>query len=90
MTTKKEEDPKKTSSISELVKEVLATQIGVEPDDIDEEDLLSEDLHMSPTDLSDFVGSLATSGLDTKDLELTKIETVSDVIEGLSSLDLTN
>ena len=85
-----EDNPKKTSSISELVKEVLATQIGVEPDDIDEEDMLSDDLHMSPTDVSDFVGSLTTKGLDTKDLELTKIETVSDIIEGLSSIDLTN
>ena len=50
------DNPTKSLSISELVKEVLATQIGVEPDDIHEEDLLSEDLHMSPTDLSDFVG----------------------------------
>lgn len=85
-----EDNPKNTTSISELVKEVLATQIGLEPDDIHDEDLLGEDLHMSPTDISDFVGSLTTKGLDTKDLELTKIETVSDVIEGLSSLDLTN
>lgn len=84
------DNPKKSSDITELVKEVLATQIGVEPDDINEEDLLSEDLHMSPADVSDFVSSLTTKGFDTKDLELTSIETVSDVVDGLSSLDLTN
>lgn len=85
-----ENNPKKTSSIEELVKEVLATQIGVEPDDINEEDLLGEDLHMSPADVSDFVSNLTTKGFDAKDLELTSIETVADVVDGLSSLDLTN
>ena len=84
-----EDNPKKTLSVEELVKDVLSTQIGVEPDDINEEDLLGEDLHMSPADVSDFVSSLTTKGFDTKDLELTKIETVADVIDGLSSLDLT-
>lgn len=79
---------KTTQTIADMVKEVLATQIGVEPDDINNEDLLYEDLHMSPTDVSDFINELGKKGLETKDIEITDVESVEDILERLSVLDL--
>lgn len=69
----------------DTVKKLLAEQIGVEPDDIGEEDFLIEDLHMSPADLTDFVEKLEASGFPTHGLDLTEIETVEDLLEKLSS-----
>ena len=59
-------------------------------EDINEEDLLAEDLHMSVHDISDFVNLLGENGFDTKDIELINLESVSDIIEALSSADLIN
>jgi len=77
-------------SLVDKVKEILAAQIGVEPDDIHEDDLLTEDLHMSAYDISDFVHSLEDSGFNTKDMDLANLESVSDIVEVLSSSDLIN
>ncbi|OGM28427.1 hypothetical protein A2962_04700 [Candidatus Woesebacteria bacterium RIFCSPLOWO2_01_FULL_39_61] len=63
------------------IKKLLSEYLGVEPDDIDEEDSLVADLHMKPTDLTDFVEILDTRGLDISKLELTEIETVGELIE---------
>ena len=69
----------------EYIKGLLAEQIGVEPDDIKDEDAFSDELHMSAADLSDFSESLTNSGIDTSKLDLTQIETVGDLLEALSS-----
>lgn len=71
-----------------LVKKLLAEHIGVEPEDINETDSLTEDLHMSSADLSDFVSSLEVKGIDTTPLDLPNIETVGDLIEALTSEEL--
>src|SRR3989338_10565183 len=63
------------------IKKLLSEYLGVEPDDIDEEDSLVADLPMKPTDLTDFVEILDTRGLDISKLELTEIETVGELIE---------
>ncbi len=80
--------PEEADSVSGLVKEVLANQIGVEPQDIKIEDSLSDDLHMSPADISDFVSTLGDLGVDTTKIDLTTIKTVSDLIECLNSVEL--
>ena len=77
-------------NLIDQVKEILAAHIGVEPEDIHEEDLLAEDLHMSAYDISDFLTLLGENGFEIKEIELTKIETVSDIVEALSSTDLIN
>lgn len=81
---------KKTSQrdTSALVKKLLAEHIGVEPQDIDDNDTFSEDLHMRASDLSDFISILEDNGLETKNLDLTTIETVNDLIESISSEEL--
>lgn len=61
----------------------LAETIGVEPEDIQDDDFLVEDLHMNPAEISDFIGSLDGMGFDISKLELPSIETVSDLLEAL-------
>lgn len=64
---------------------LLAEHIGVEPDDIKREDFFFEDLHMSPTDLSDFLETLAGTGIDITKIDLSTVETVEDLLDALIS-----
>lgn len=73
---------------SQIIKK-LAEHIGVEPEDIDNDDAFLTDLHMNPTELSDFVHSLTSLDLDISRLNLTEIETVSDLLEALGAVEIT-
>lgn len=68
----------------EEVKKLLAEQIGVEVEDIKEEDFFSEDLHMNSTELADFIHLLEQKGFDISTLDLREIETVEDLTEALN------
>lgn len=67
----------------ELLRETLAEYLGIEPEDIDLDDNLMEDLHMRSSDLTDFFEILNSKGFDTSTLDITKIQTLSDLIEAL-------
>jgi acyl carrier protein len=69
---------------------LLAEHLGVEPDDIQEEYTFTEDLHMNPADLADFVHYLKNSGINTETLDLPNLETVNDLIENIESETLTD
>lgn len=77
-----------TLNIEGLVKKLLAQHIGVEPDDIDYADSFMEDLHMSATDLADFMETLKREGIETSSLNLSNLETVNDLIESITSEEL--
>jgi acyl carrier protein len=64
---------------------LLAEHIGVEPEDIKREDFLFEDLHMSPTDLTDFMETLTSTGVDVTKIDLSSIESVEDLLDALIS-----
>lgn len=68
-----------------LIKELLAQSLGVETEDINDDDSLVDDLHMRTTDLVDFVESLGDKGLNTSSLDLAKIDTVGELVESLIS-----
>lgn len=72
---------------SQIIK-LLSEHIGVEPEDINEDDSFLEDLHMNPTELSDFVHSLSSLDLDVSRLNLTEMETVADLLEALGAVEL--
>lgn len=74
--------------IIDKVKNLLAQHIGVEVEDIKNEDLLSEDLHMSATDISDFLEILENEGVNVSKINLEEIESVEELIEAAASLDL--
>lgn len=67
------------------VKQLLANYLGVDLEDIENESILTEDLHMTALDLTDFVEILKSS-FDTSKLNLVEIETFEDLIEGLTPL----
>ena len=72
---------------SQIIKR-LAEHIGVEPEDIDEDDAFLSDLHMNPTELSDFVHSLTSLDLDVSHLNLAEIETIADLLEALGAVEI--
>lgn len=67
----------------DLVKDVLSEQLGIEPDDIGMEDSLSDDLHMRPTDIADFLEVVGSKGVDTSKLDLPEIQTFGDLVYAL-------
>jgi acyl carrier protein len=83
------DNPKKPtrpqSETGQQLRKLLAEQIGVELEDISDEDSFSEQLHMSPSDLVDFTEVLEKQGLNVASLDLTQVLTVGDLIEALSS-----
>jgi len=68
---------------SEKIRKILADFLGVETGDISEDDLLTEDLHMTAIDLTDFSEMLKTAGFDTTGLNMAEIETLADLYEKL-------
>lgn len=69
----------------DLVKNLLAEQIGVEPEDINDSDNFMEDLHMTVVNITDFVESIPTQGFDASRIDFTQIETVEDLIDALDA-----
>ena len=57
--------------------------MGVEVDDIQEDDSFFNDLHMSPIELTDFLTELGEKEVDTSQIDLTKMTTVGELLEAL-------
>lgn len=77
---------KKTKKeLGDVVKEAMAGNLGLEPEDIEGSDTLTNDLHMRPSDISDLIAHLEAQGVETSDLDLGEIETVDELIEKLES-----
>ena len=65
------------------VKQLLANHLGVDLEDIENETTLTNDLHMTALDLTDFTEKLKANGFDTSKVDLAEIETFSDLVEAL-------
>lgn len=76
---------KEYTDISNLVKGKLADYLGIESGDIEDDFSLTEDLHMKPTDLTDFIEMLGSMNFDTSSLDFTEIETFTDLIDNLTN-----
>lgn len=74
-----------SEQIISIVKSTLAEYIGVEPEDIEDDDSFVEDLHMNPTDLTDFIAKLQELGVEVTEPDFTDSETVGEFIENLTS-----
>jgi acyl carrier protein len=61
---------------------ILSDIIGVEPEDINMEDSLKEDLHMNAVDLAELAEKLNTEGYGSVDLS--EIDTVEELIAELN------
>ncbi len=71
------------TDIGFTVTRLLSDFLGVEPADITPDDSLVEDLHMSASDLTDFVEIMTTAGIDTSKLDMTEVETLADLYDKL-------
>lgn len=71
--------------ITDKVKQMLADYIGAEVEDIKDEDFLVDDLHMSATEIADFVDSLDNAGIDISKIDMSELEAVEDLLESISS-----
>jgi acyl carrier protein len=75
---------KEYNEIKIAIRKLLADFLGIEPDDVEDDFSLTEELHMKATDLTDFMEILSTKGFDTESLDFTEIETFSDLIDELT------
>ena len=86
MTNKsKDETTNMENKIEKLIKQLLADHLGIDVDEIANEDSFIDNLGMGAADLSDFFELLSKKGLDTENLDFPELETVADLIENLSS-----
>jgi acyl carrier protein len=74
---------KEYNDIEKSVKKILSNLLGIEPDDIENDFSLTEDLHMKPDDLTDFLEILSKMDFNTEQIDFTEIETFSDLIDYL-------
>jgi len=74
------------NKIKQKVKQELADYLGVDLEDIEDDSILTEDLHMTALDLTDFVETLKANHFDTSRVDLTEIETFADLLETLTIL----
>ncbi len=66
------------------IKKLLADFLGVEVEDIDDDAFLSDELHLDPASLSDFIEILKNEGMElTSRVNLREIETFSDLVENI-------
>jgi len=69
-------------SIEERVKEVLAEKIGINADEIENNQSLKDDLSLTPSDISDVIHELElTFNSDIPDEEIAQLANVQDLIE---------
>lgn len=71
------------NDIEKNIKKLLAEHVGTEPDEINTDYSLKSDLHMNASDISDFLGKMEESDIDTSKIDLTEVDTVGDIIESL-------
>lgn len=74
---------KDNAQLTDKITKLLADFLGVETGDFTPEDSLTENLHMTASDLTDFVEILNLAGVDTSELNLEEVETVEDLYEKL-------
>ena len=77
-------DSNKQLQYNILVKKRLSEYLGVDNDDISEEDFLKDDLHMNSAEISDFLHILEGTGLNVNIANIATIESVGDLIEMVS------
>lgn len=75
---------KEYNDINKSVKTKLSEFLGVDVEDIEDDFSLSEELHMTPADLTDFIQILSEMKFNVENLDFSEIETFSDLIEALT------
>lgn len=74
-----------SAKTKEKIRRELADYLGTEPEDIDDESILTEDLHMKASDLTDFSETLSSLGFDTSKLDFTEAESFIDLVDAVTA-----
>lgn len=74
---------KEYNDAKEKIRKLLSASLGIEPEDVEDDFSLTEDLHMKSTDLTDFSLILSKEGFDTENLDFTEIETFADLVDSI-------
>lgn len=75
-------DEKNIQTKNELaIKNHLAEHLGVDIEDLSNEDYLKEDLHMNSVEISDFLHLLIDNGININLSKITEIQSVQDIID---------
>jgi len=69
----------------EIVRKELSSFLGIDPEDIEDDFSLTEDLHMKASDLTDFMEILARMNFATSDVDLMEVDTFLEFIEALTA-----
>lgn len=80
-----EKNEKNQQKVERVVKELLAEILGIETDDIDQNDYLTDDLHMGPTEITDLAEKLSQKGVLIPENTLQEISTVGELIEYITN-----
>jgi acyl carrier protein len=67
----------------QIIKRILAEQLGIDVSDIENDDSLTHELHMDSADITDFFKSLQSQNIDTAKLDITLVDTLEDLFEAL-------
>jgi acyl carrier protein len=78
-----EKDDKKFKKYLEITRKVLSQILGTDFIDIQLEDSFTEDLHMGPSELADFIQLMNEKGFSLDDLDLEEIGTVEEFVDYL-------
>lgn len=70
--------------LKETIKKLLAEFLGIDIEDIKDEYSFSNDLHMTPVDITDFFQILEANHINISEIDLSQIETFEDLVENLS------
>jgi hypothetical protein len=62
---------------------ILCAILGLEPVDIDVSDSFTDDLHMSPAAMTDFLDQLGEEGFEVEKIDMEEIDTLLDLFEYL-------
>jgi len=73
--------PSKEDQTRKKVLMILAEFLGIEEQEILDEDSFADDLHMTQSDFAEFLAQLDNIGIDSQTLEIDDSKTVSDLLE---------
>lgn len=78
-----EKDDKKFKKYLEITRKALSQILGTDSVDIQLEDSFTEDLHMDPTEIADFIQLMNEKGFNLDNLDFEEIDTVEEFVNYL-------
>lgn len=67
-----------------IIKEILAEQLGLDAEDIENDMTFTDDLNMKEEDIEDFTENLASANFELGEVDFDVTETVGELIELLA------